>query len=270
MSLLILNPGLSLSKITQEAPLPTWGQIEKLSLEAEKMVHRRRLPETPDNLFLAMVTLLTMAVSTQAIDSHHYWTYIPNPPPLRPVTLEDSPVPLFVNDSAWLPGPYDQNLPTKKEEEGCQLVNYTVGSDATAICIGFGSICLKTGYQKWLSVIKESNDSKTSFFLLTALTFLEKEETSSMMNPPDLHDCIAEISHGIENWIQWKLCKGSEGHLLLNVTESSIINWGPRGTPKLKESKVSSPWVYKNKALITYGSQSLIWHGAGFAPPCLV
>lgn len=59
MSLLILNPALSLSKITQEASLPTWGQIEKLSLEAEKMVHRR-LPETPDNLFLAMVTLLTM------------------------------------------------------------------------------------------------------------------------------------------------------------------------------------------------------------------
>ena len=198
MSLLILNPALSLSKITQEASLPTWGQIEKLSLEAEKMVHRR-LPEAPDNLFLAMVTLLTMVVSTQTIDSHHYWTYIPNPPLMRPVTLEDSPVPLFINDSAWLPGPYDQNLPIKKEEEGCQLVNYTVGSDTTPICIGFGSIYLKTGYQKWLSVVKKSNDNKTSFFLLTALTFLEKEETSSMMNPPDFPDCIAEISHGTEN-----------------------------------------------------------------------
>ena len=111
----------------------------------------------------------------------------------------------------------------EEEEEGCQLVNYTVGFDATPICIGFGSVCLKTGYQKWLSVVKESNDNKTSFFLLTALPFLEKE-TSSMMNPPDLPDCIAEISHGIENWIQRKLCKGSEGHLLLNVTEGSIIN----------------------------------------------
>ena len=124
---------------------------------------------------------------------------------------------------AWLPGPYDQNFTIKKEEKGRQLVNYNIGSDATPICIGFGSVCLKTGYQKWLSVVKESNDNKTSFFLLTALAFLEKE-TSSMMNPPDLPDCIAEISHGIENWIQRKLCKGSEGHLLLNVTEGSIIN----------------------------------------------
>ena len=48
-----------------------------------------------------------------------------------------------------------------------------------------------------------------------------------MMNPPDLPDCVAEISHGIENWLRWKLCKGSEGHLLLNVAEGSIINWGP-------------------------------------------
>ena len=47
-----------------------------------------------------------------------------------------------------------------------------------------------------------------------------------MMDPPDLPDCVAEISHGIENWLQWKLCKGS-GHLLLNVTEGSIINQGP-------------------------------------------
>ena len=42
-----------------------------------------------------------------------------------------------------------------------------------------------------------------------------------MMNPPDLPDCVAEISHGIKNWLRWKLCKGSEGHLLLNITKDS-------------------------------------------------
>ena len=89
------------------------------------------------------------------------------------------------------------------------MINYTIGSDASPICIGFESVCLKTGYQKWLSVVKKSND-QTSLFLLTALTFLEKEQTSSMMNPPDLPDCVAEISHGTENWLRWKLCKRSE------------------------------------------------------------
>ena len=60
------------------------------------------------------------------------------------------------------------------------MTNYTIGSDATPICIGLGNICLKTGYQKWLSVVKESNADKTSLFRLTALTILENEETSSM------------------------------------------------------------------------------------------
>ena len=88
-----------------------------------------------------------------------------------------------------------------------------------------------------------------------------------MMNPPDLPDCVAEISHGIENWLRWKLCKGSESHLLLNVAEGSIIDWGPQGAPKLIESNVSSPWVYKDKTISTYGSQLLIRHGIGLAPP---
>ena len=66
------------------------------------------------------------------------------------------------------------------------MINYIIGSDATPIYIGFGSICLKTGYQKWLSVVKESNEDKNSHFLLGALTFFKKEETSSMINAPDL------------------------------------------------------------------------------------
>ena len=115
------------------------------------------------------------------------------------------------------------------------MINYTVGSDATPICTGFRGICLKTGYQKWLSVVKESNEDKNSHFV-SCPYFFKKEETSSMINPPDLPDCVAEISHGIENWLRWKLCKRSKGHLLLNVAEGSIIDWGPWRSPKLIES----------------------------------
>ena len=85
-----------------------------------------------------------------------------------------------------------------------------------------------------------------------------------MMNPPDLPDCVAEISHGIENCLRWKLCKWSKGHLL-NVAEGSIIDWGPQGTPKLIESKVSSPWVYNEKTISIYSSQPFIWHGGGIS-----
>ena len=53
------------------------------------------------------------------------------------------------------------------------------------------------------------------------------------------------IGHGIEDWIQWNNCKGAEGHLLIN-TEGPIIDWGPRGTPKLKDTKIPSPWIYRS------------------------
>ena len=53
----------------------------------------------------------------------------------------------------------------------------------------------------------------------------------------------------------------------MNVAEGFIIDWGPQGTPKLTESKVSSPWVYNDKKTSTYGSQPFIWHGVGLAPP---
>ena len=84
-----------------------------------------------------------------------------------------------------------------------------------------GEICLKTDYQKCLSVVKSTKDDKTSFFLSTALVFLEKED-----------------------WMQWDYCEGVEGHLWINTTEGPVIDWGPRGTPKLKDTKIPSPWIY--------------------------
>ena len=30
-------------------------------------------------------------------------------------------IPVFINDSSWLPGPFDQSLPLKTKEEGWQL-----------------------------------------------------------------------------------------------------------------------------------------------------
>ena len=150
--------------------------------------------------------------------------YVPNPPLLRPVTREDSTVPIFVNDSAWLPGPYDQSLPDKPEEAGYILNSYTIGSESTPICIGHGEIYLKTDYQKWLAVVKSTKDDKTSFFLVTALTFLEKKNNVIHYSPPDIPECIMRIGHGIEDWIQWNNCKGAEGHLLINTTEGPIID----------------------------------------------
>ena len=93
-------------------------------------------------MFLAMLSVVTTTVGA----NHTYWGYVPNPPLLRPIMWEDSSVPIFINDSFWLPGPFDLSF-SLKPEEAQQLsnvsVNYTVGTDLTPICMGVEIHCLK-------------------------------------------------------------------------------------------------------------------------------
>ena len=121
-------------------------------------------------LFLAMLSVITTMVGA----NHTYWAYVLSPPLLSPITWEDSSVPVFINDSSWLPGPFDLSLPLKPEEDQ-QLsnvsVNYTVGIDLTPICMGAKTHCLKRGLQSWLSIVKEPQGNKTHFFLLEAFSF---------------------------------------------------------------------------------------------------
>lgn len=69
---------------------------------------------TSTAVFLAMLSVVTTTVGA----SHTYWAYVPNPPLLSPITWEDSSVPIFINYSSLLPGPFDPSLPLKPEEEG--------------------------------------------------------------------------------------------------------------------------------------------------------
>ena len=45
---------------TWGAPLPTWGQIKKLTNEGEKMLEQTGQAKTATNLFLAMIELLSL------------------------------------------------------------------------------------------------------------------------------------------------------------------------------------------------------------------
>ena len=86
--------GLSLktTKITfplpqmHRASIPTWAQIKKLPQQAEKVLEQEKNPVTPNNLALAMFTLVSVAVSIPGAivqpnnNTYTYWAYIPNPP----------------------------------------------------------------------------------------------------------------------------------------------------------------------------------------------
>ena len=115
--------------------------------EGEKWVKEQGQPLTSVTLFLAMLSVVTTTVSA----NHTYWAYVPNPPLLRPIMWEDSSVPIFINYSFWLPGPFDLSLPLKPEEEARQLsnvtVNYTVGTDLSPYVWERKPIVLKKDYK---------------------------------------------------------------------------------------------------------------------------
>ena len=213
---------------TNKAKPLTWGQLKKLTTEREKLVKEQRQPLTSATLFLAMLSVVITMVGA----NHTYWAYVPNPPLLRSTMWEDSSVPVFINDSSWLPRSFDPSLPLKPEEEGRQLsnvsVNYTVGTDLTPICMGAETHCLKRGLQSWLSIVKESQGNKIHFFLLEAFFFNITGENTTV-SPCHLPNCVISIKSGLGHWVQWKLCNANTGHAALNMPanlENSAVATG--------------------------------------------
>ncbi|XP_063095650.1 interferon-activable protein 208-like [Cavia porcellus] len=47
-------------------PLPTWGQLKKLTIEGQRLVLQAGKPLNPENLFLALCALLTVASGTES------------------------------------------------------------------------------------------------------------------------------------------------------------------------------------------------------------
>lgn len=101
--------------------LPTWRQLRKLSQEVEKNLIKEKLPKTDTNMLVSMMAVLSIVsflpISVSA-DDFTYWAYVPNPPLLTPVTWNDDPPLIYINDSSWLPGLEDQRGPEFPEEEG--------------------------------------------------------------------------------------------------------------------------------------------------------
>ncbi|KAG3292453.1 hypothetical protein H1C71_013795 [Ictidomys tridecemlineatus] len=68
---------------TRTVDPPTWGQIKKLTQEAEKNLQKANQPLNLVNLLLAMLTVINCQVSIVSAHSFAYWAYVPKPPLVR-------------------------------------------------------------------------------------------------------------------------------------------------------------------------------------------
>ena len=94
---------MSLTSRTREATPPTWGQMKKLTQEAEKTLVKAGQPLNPTNLLLAMMAVATCQVIGVSASNHTYWAYIPNPPLVRAVSWGEPEVQVCTSETAFFP-----------------------------------------------------------------------------------------------------------------------------------------------------------------------
>ena len=80
-------------------------------------------------------------------------------------------IPIYVNDSSWIPGPEDIRLPLFKQEEGTPF-SVTYGYESWPVCVGPATGCLKLSMQAWLSTNSlNHNYTKVQLYFLSGLRF---------------------------------------------------------------------------------------------------
>lgn len=80
-------------------------------------------------------------------------------------------IPLVINESSWLPGPYDNQCSVQPMEECNVIENYTVGLQVISICTGNEIQYLNITSQVWLSIINTTKGYHNKFYMLHASSF---------------------------------------------------------------------------------------------------
>ena len=110
-------------------------------------------------------------------------------------------IPIYVNDSSWIPGPEDIRLPLFKQEEGTPF-SVTYGYESWPVCVGQATGCLQLSMPAWLSTNSlNSNYTKVQLHL-SGLSFAYN---GSEPNNDSISDISASItSSGLKNKIGFR------------------------------------------------------------------
>lgn len=121
---------------------------------ATKMVQEAGVDLTPQTLFLALLSLLSIAPQTGALSST-YWAYVPDPPVIHAATWKDTAVPIYTNWTWGLGGYTDEHI-SPEEPYSYSFAGITAG---VPLCLGlknssgYGCLGMKdTRYEGWVKV----------------------------------------------------------------------------------------------------------------------
>ena len=98
---------------TQQAPIPTWGQIKVLCHQAQGIASPQDSPASPEKVFIAMLALLSCQISASSPTPEKYWAYFPDPPTFQLVTWNSDPLQVHTNQPQLLGGSYTSHTTDK-------------------------------------------------------------------------------------------------------------------------------------------------------------
>ena len=71
-----------------------------------------------------------------------------------------------------------------------------------------------------------------------------------------------------EEWVNWDLCRGEVGRILLNTSKGSTINWASVGSARTKYSRKELRWhQYQDDIISNVTSEPIVWHEGAMTPP---
>ena len=91
---------------TQQASIPTWGQIKMLCHQAHMISSPQGSSTSLERVFIAMLALLSCQVSASSPAPENYWAYFPNPLTFQVVTWNSDPIRVHTNQPHLLGGSY--------------------------------------------------------------------------------------------------------------------------------------------------------------------
>ncbi|XP_076982864.1 endogenous retrovirus group K member 21 Env polyprotein-like [Tamandua tetradactyla] len=154
---------------TRQASLPTWGQIKKLTADAERVVLITGKTPTPIHLFLAIIALLSCQVSGSSVNKS-YWAYIPNPPLFHPTAWGDKNLKVFTNNTNLMGGLPSSLIPFKSTDN----VNLTGYADEAPLCFVITGTpppgCLPINYRSYYTDSPSHKGTKRSIWGLNMIS----------------------------------------------------------------------------------------------------
>ena len=161
------------AQATQQASIPTWGQIKSLCRQAHGIVSLQGSSASPERVFIAMLALLSCQINATSSTSEKYWAskkkkkywaYFPDTQTFQVVTWNNDPIWVSTNQPHLLGGSY-----TSYNEDPYPInfnCTFRVLTDDLPLCFNFPRNLITPFKEGCVGASKKAilTDSPTSIF----------------------------------------------------------------------------------------------------------